>query len=176
MRTFIAVEIPDRFRHEAADLARLLSTSMRGRFIPRENYHVTLAFLGELDEMEAHAAIAALDEACQGVHPLSLCPEGLGRFGRAEDATLWLGIAPSAELVALADDLRAALAAHGIAYDQKQFRPHVTLARRVRIPRRDFPGLPFPREARAERITLFKSILDAEGASYKPLYSVNLQE
>lgn len=40
MRTFIAIEIPDRFRHETADLARLLSTSVRGRFIPRESYHV----------------------------------------------------------------------------------------------------------------------------------------
>lgn len=176
MRTFIAVEIPDRFRHETADLARLLSTSMRGRFIPRENYHVTLAFLGEVGEVEVAAAIAALDEACRGARFLPLRSDGLGRFGRAVDATLWLGIAPAPELTTLADALRAALAEHGIEYDKKQFRPHITLARRVRIPRRDLLDLPFPQEAQAGRVTLFKSVLDSEGASYKPIYSVNLQD
>lgn len=176
MRTFIAIEIPDRFRHETADLARLLSTSVRGRFIPRESYHVTLAFLGEVDEMTASSAIAAIDEACLGARPLPLRPAGLGRFGCAQDATLWLGIAEDPELTALADALRGALAARGIAYDSKRFRPHITLARRARIPRGDLPALPFPQDARAAGVTLFKSSLDSSGSRYKPLYSVNLQD
>ena len=59
-----------------------------------------------------------------------------------------------------------------IAFDAKAFRPHITLARRARIPRGQLPELLFPAPAVAPSVTLYKSILDQTGATYKPLYRI----
>lgn len=175
MRAFIALGLSRGFADETAGLARRLSSAVKGRFSPRENYHLTLAFLGEIGEAQARDAIAALDAACASMPPVELRTEGLGHFGRPSDATLWLGIAPSPELVELCDRVRAELVAAGIPFDSKPFRPHITLARRARLPRGSMPELVFPLSARAARVTLFKSTLTQDGPIYKELYAVELR-
>jgi len=70
--------------------------------------------------------------------------------------------------------MREELDVRGIGYDSKPFKPHITLARRARIPRSPLPALAFPRDDIATDVTLFKSELSHEGASYKPLYTVRL--
>ena len=144
MRTFIALEPPAAFADEAAGVARTLSRAVEGRFLPRESYHLTLAFLGEVDDAGAARAMDALDEACAGRGPVPLRPEGLGKFGRASDATLWLGIADDPALTGLAAAVRDALAARGLPFDEHPFRPHLTLARRARIPARPSRRSPSP--------------------------------
>ena len=74
----------------------------------------------------------------------------------------------------MAADLRRALTERGIAFDTKPFRPHITLVRRAKLPRGTLPTLDFPAPAQAKRMTFYKSTLSAEGATYKPLYSVDL--
>ena len=174
MRTFIALELPDLFEDEVASLVRQLSDAVAGRFMRRETYHVTLAFLGDVDEMGARAAMAALDAACAGAAPVELVPVGLGTFGRPRDATLWLGLRSTPEITGLAEAVRVELDARGCSYDRKAFRPHITLARRARLPEGALPGLAFPLPATARRVTLFKSTLTQEGARYKPLHTVEL--
>ena len=102
MRTFIALDLPPDFADDAAALARRLSASMEGRFLKRDTYHLTLAFLGDVDEAQLAAATDALEAACAGASPVPLRSDGLGKFGRATDATLWLGIAAAPELEQLA--------------------------------------------------------------------------
>lgn len=174
MRTFIALELPEEFVGELAQTARVLSSSVEGRFMPRSNYHVTLAFLGEIHESEVRLVMDAIDEACQGIGAVGLSCNGLGTFGRASDATLWLGLDPDQGLSELAVSVRAKLAARGAAFDDKPFRPHITLARRARIPRGILPELPFPAPVAASRVTLFRSVLSKDGATYKPIYTVDL--
>ena len=174
MRTFIALELPEEFVGELAQTARVLSSSVEGRFMPRSNYHVTLAFLGEIHEDEARLAMDAIDEACQDIGAVGLSCNGLGTFGRARDATLWLGLDPDQGLSELAASVRAELTARGVGFDNKPFRPHITLARRARIPRGILSDLPFPAPVAASRATLFRSVLSKDGATYKPIYTVNL--
>ena len=176
MRAFIALELPDLFEDEVTALARQLRDAVDGRFMRRETYHVTLAFLGDVNEAGVRDAMAALDEACAGRATVELAPDGLGTFGRSRDATLWMGLRLVPELLTLAVDIRAALDAHGVAYDRKGFRPHITLARRARMPQGALPGLVFPEPGQATRVTLFKSELSFEGATYKPLYTVELHD
>lgn len=173
MRAFIALEISERFADDLAAMARGVAAAVPGRFIPRENYHVTLVFLGEIGEAASRDAIAAIDAACppQGIE---LVPAGLGTFGHPRDATLWLGIERSDELAALAGTLRVELDARGVPYDAKPFRPHITIARRARLERGQLPSLIFPERDRAPRLTLFRSILTSSGAVYKPLYTREL--
>ena len=97
-------------------------------------------------------------------------------LGRPADATLWLGVAPDPALQALAERVREELTARDVPFDPKPFRPHITLGRRVRIPKKPLPPLAFPLPAHARTVTLFKSTLSRDGAEYKPLYTVELGE
>lgn len=174
MRAFVALELPEAFADEVAGLVRGLATACDGRFVPRGSHHLTLAFLGELDEAGVRAASGALEAACAGAGPVGLAARGLGTFGRGRATTLWLGIRLSDELGLLATRLRGELAARGLAYDERPFRPHVTLARRARLPHEPLPPLVFPRPAEARRVTLFRSLLEPDGARYEPLRTVGL--
>lgn len=174
MRAFIALEPPEGFVEDVVAMARVLSAAVEGRFVPRHNYHVTLAFLGDFDEAQAREAMDAMDEACAEAAAAPMRPDGLGKFGRASDATLWLGLAPDAELTGLADRMREALGSRGIGFDEKPFLPHITLARRARLPKGALPELAFPLPCSAARVTLFKSTLSCDGAQYKPLYEIEL--
>ena len=189
MRAFIALELPEGFEDELAALARLLEEQVEGRFMKRDTYHITLAFLGEVDEAGRMAAVDAMDAAlatyvqaldggggasAPGGRAIPLRCDGLGKFGRANDATLWLGLQRTQALETLANCLREQLQARGVPFDPKPFRPHITLARRARIPKGQLPSLPFPQPASAGNVTLFKSELSHEGATYKPLYTIDL--
>lgn len=174
MRAFIALDIPQALREDVAALARQLKTSVRGRFVPRENYHVTIAFLGDVIERELADAMLALDEAASRFVPVELAPDGLGKFGRANDATLWLGFTQDPTLMELAAFVREGLDDAGVNYDSKPFVPHLTIARRAALDSGTLPALPFPAPAHADELTLFKSTLTGDGAIYEPVYTVRL--
>lgn len=174
MRTFVALELPEQFKDETAGVARQLSAVIDARYTPRKNYHITLAFLGETSEAQIRDAINALEEAASAVSPIPLLPDGIGKFGKSHNATLWLGIAKALELMELAERLRGALNERGIDFDGKAFLPHITLARHADIPKTQLPQLLFPQEATGIKVTLFKSTLAKEGAIYKPLHTVEL--
>lgn len=176
MRAFIALELPPRFADEVAEIARQLALTVDGRFMPRENHHLTLAFLGDICEAGASTAVAVVEKACaQADGPIPLRCVGLGSFGKPSDATLWLGVDADPALLDLVQSVRSGLDATGITYDTKPFKPHITLARRTRLPRgTSLPALPFPNTDRADTVTLFKSTLSSEGACYKPLFSAVL--
>lgn len=174
MRAFIALELPEEFASGVGELSRRLAATCEGRFVAEGGHHLTLAFLGEVGEADARLAMDALDVACAGAGPVGLAPEGLGTFGRGRATTLWLGIRRSEELDLLARRLRGELAARGLGFDERPFLPHVTLARRARLPRAELEGLVFPQPGEASRVTLFRSLLEPEGARYKPLYTAGL--
>lgn len=174
MRAFIALDIPQALREDVAALARQLKTSVRGRFVPRENYHVTITFLGDVIERELADAMLALDEAASRFAPVELAPDGLGKFGRANDATLWLGFTQDPKLMELAAFVREGFDDAGVNYDSKPFVPHLTIARRAALDSGTLPALPFPAPAHADELTLFKSTLTGDGAIYEPVYTVRL--
>lgn len=176
MRTFVALEIPDWYADEVAEFTRSFGPTVEGRFTPRENYHVTLAFLGNTPEAVARQVMDAMDELARIATPATLTPEGLGTFGRPHDCTLWLGFQRTDELDDLAHDLRERLDVRGIPFDRKPFAPHLTLARRVQLPEGALPATGFPGRCRTARVTLYKSTLQPEGAAYQPLYTVELPD
>lgn len=174
MRTFIALELPSDFAADITALARQLDAVIDGRFLPQANRHLTLAFLGDVDQTALAAATDALEVACTNIDPIPLRSDGLGKFGKAHDATLWLGLEKQPPLMNLAGRLREELSARDVPFDNKAFKPHITLARHANIPKKELGDLTFPQDDEATRITLFKSTLDKDGAIYKPLHSVEL--
>ena len=174
MRAFIALDIPQALREDVVALARQLKTAVEGRFVPRENYHLTIAFLGDASERDLAEAMTVLDEAASRFDPIELSPDGLGKFGRANDATLWLGFMQDPALMELAAFVRAGLDDASVSFDAKPFLPHLTLARRAALDSGTLPTLSFPAPAHADELTLFKSTLTGDGATYEPVYTVRL--
>lgn len=135
---------------------------------------MTLAFLGDVTERELADAMLVLDEAASRFDPVELAPDGLGKFGRANDATLWLGFMQDPALMELAAFVRAGLDDAGVSFDAKSFLPHLTIARRAALDHGMLPALPFPAPGQTDELTLFKSTLTGDGAIYEPIYTVRL--
>ena len=117
-----------------SDLAAQASASLPDlkvlRRVAPELMHVTLAFIGSGPEATLTDATAAATEAARATRAFELRLGTLGQFperGRAH--VVWLGFSEPAPLVDLADRVRRSLSAHGVAFDDKPFRPHLTLAR-----------------------------------------------
>lgn len=174
MRTFIALEIPGWYADDVAAFARQLAARVEGRFLPRDTYHVTLAFLGNTTETQVRTCMDILDDMARLSLEPALEPDRLGTFGRACDCTLWLGFGHNKYLEKLACELRDRLEWRGIDFDRKTFVPHLTLARHAALPAGPLPTAGFPGRCRTNTVTLFKSTLQREGATYQPLYTVEI--
>ena len=100
---------------------------LRGNFVAPENYHVTLAFIGETAEAEKAAeAVRAVEAA-----PFTLKLAKVGKFSRTRGDVYWYGVRRSAALEALYARTQEELTARGFELEARGFRPHVTLARDV---------------------------------------------
>lgn len=124
MRLFVAVRFsPEIDRALLAAAAELRRQADAARLTRPENLHLTLAFIGETENVRA-AREAVLGLTARAF-PLSV--GGCGRFGDL----WWAGIAPSPDLQALAAETGDALRRRGFAIERRPFKPHITLARQV---------------------------------------------
>lgn len=127
-RVFFAIVPPPAAQSVLAELARSIAPRVKGRPVPVDNMHLTLAFVGAWPASrmpDLHAAGAAV----RG-EPFRLTLDTLGGFRRSGIA--WLGPShPPPQLITLAAALGDALRNEEVPYDARVFRPHVSLARRV---------------------------------------------
>lgn len=132
-RTFIAVELADDVRSRLVKLQQILARSGGDvKWVEEENLHVTLLFLGEVDERDLPAVCATVGEACSSVGPFTMSVEGVGCFGNPRrPRTLWAGVAAGHdELIALHAAIEAPLLELGCyRREERKFEPHVTLGR-----------------------------------------------
>lgn len=136
MRLFFAITFPDRIKTALADISQQLQAQLpSGHWTRRENYHLTLVFLGEMTPTQANAAKAVLHT--QAFTAFELNFGDFGRFRKGNRDIWWMGIAQSYELARLYDALFTALTQTGFKLESRPYRPHLTLAREVKTP----PGL-----------------------------------
>lgn len=155
MRLFIGLPFPQGARREFLRVQRLLEeNAVKGAFTSVENFHLTLAFLGEVEEDRLPAAFAALEAA--PMPPLSLVFEGLGCFSGG----IWyLAPAPCPALLEGQARLARALEEGGFSLESRPFLPHLTLGRKVVLREGFSPPsvLKRPIPARSEGPRLFLS-------------------
>lgn len=121
--------------HRYVERLRVWPTGARARMTAPERWHLTLAFLGELDpgrqpgiELALRDGLDAWRGGAAGAPPVQLA--GGGRFGTGRSTVLWVGVVDeSGELARLAGALRDALTRAGLPCDDRPFRGHLTLAR-----------------------------------------------
>lgn len=136
MRLFVAVYLPAPVADDfAACVDRLrvsqaLRDGVNTRVAPRHNWHVTLAFLGDVPDGRGDDAAAAVERAASRAAPFEVRLAGGGRFGRGRFTILWIGVGGDVSaLVGLSRGVRREFKRARLTYDPKPFRPHLTVAR-----------------------------------------------
>jgi 2'-5' RNA ligase len=176
MRLFIAIELPDDLRM----LLEGMRTDIPGsRWVPLEQIHLTLAFLGQVDDATLGLLTAAL--ATIEAPGFNLCFSGTGCFpDRRRPRVLWVGLEPESLLNSLASLVREAVLACNISLEERPFSPHITLARlKFPSPREVGAFLDQPRKRElppvsVRKFTLFQSLLTSRGAVHTPVQTFAL--
>jgi 2'-5' RNA ligase len=132
-RTFIGIDIGDAIRGSAAALQKELAKGgAEVKWASPESMHVTLLFLGEVDDRELHSVCRAVKEAAAGEPPFALRVAGVGAFPTARrPKVLWAGITDGAEPL---QRLNAALEEEMLELgcyrkEERGYTPHLTLGR-----------------------------------------------
>ena len=171
MRLFVAVTLSDEVKNNLCEaIVRLQTASLKGNFSSRSTLHSTLAFIGETDDPDG--AVAAMESITADAFTMEL--GGYGIFKRRTGNIHWAGIRNCPPLLALRDELIAALKARGFSPDDAEFKPHLTLGREVETAA-SFNPATFSRSIpvqvqKVEDITLMKSEHINGKLTYTPLY------
>ena len=178
-RTFIGIDIGSAIRASAAALQKELAKTASGvKWVAPESMHITLLFLGEVDDRELHAVCKAVKAAAAGEPPFALRVSGVGAFPNARrPKVVWGGITDGADPL---QRLHAALEAEMLELgcyrtEERGYTPHLTLGRvtdaeagfalAAELPKRtEWQG----GRATAEEVLVFSSEMERDG----PVYTV----
>jgi len=154
------------------------------RWIPEQNLHLTLAFLGNVESRRIAGIQDLLDKAPARYLPITARFGGLGSFpNQKRPRIIWLGVMEgSKELIGLAEDLNRGLEILGFEPERKRFAPHLTLGRVKRGSRtselrealkkdaeKSIRGMDSLGSLNINMILLMKSTLTSRGAIYQIL-------
>ncbi|HEX7060597.1 MAG TPA: RNA 2',3'-cyclic phosphodiesterase [Woeseiaceae bacterium] len=163
-RLFFALWPSDRQRDTLRNTLRPVLTSVEGRAVDRRNWHVTLVFIGNFPEAQVPFLQAAAGEiACE---PVRLRFDRLAYWPRAKIACLLPLTVPPA-LESLVASLEALLPAFGREPERQIYKPHMTVARRVRT--FETLALTSAVDLEWEGFALVESETHPAGAIYRPL-------
>jgi 2'-5' RNA ligase len=125
MRLFVGLDLPWSVRERLS----FLSGGIPGaRWLPPENYHITLRFIGEVAAHRAEEIDLALGALRARSFTLSLT--GVGTFEKAgRPVALWVGVERNPQLELLQTKIETACQRTGLEPERRRFNPHVTLAR-----------------------------------------------
>jgi 2'-5' RNA ligase len=165
LRLFVGIALPPELKLSLS----LIATGVPGaKWVDAGNYHLTLRFIGEIDEGQAEDVDAALSRIRAPRFDVALAT--VGHFGLRQ---LWVGVERNEALQHLHDKIESALTRLGLPSDERRYTPHVTLARlkgtsetRVQAYLRNhalYRAPPF----RVEHFSLIASYLTKSGAIYE---------
>ncbi len=185
IRTFVAVDVSPSIRNAAGRLIhRLSAESVDFNWVEKENLHITLNFLGDVEETEVPAVCRLVEETVSDFGSFEVSIKGLGCFPKPEKPrVMWMGVDEgAAELTELHVRLADALETLRFPRDRNDFRPHLTLGR-LRRGGRWNPTLTAAVEGGADhmggtvivnQVVVYSTFLDRQGPSYTAMSRVDL--
>ena len=183
IRAFVAVDLePQTVQKIAEAIVRLRPRIPGIRWLPPANFHLTLKFLGDIDEAKVEPIAAALERDLCPFSCFTINAKGLGVFPDLKrPRILWVGLIGD-ELNVLASKVERVLIPFGFAAEKRAFTPHLTVGRWRQFKGSSkelgdeiakWSGHDFGRSNVGE-VILFQSVLEPEGAVYRPLKVVAL--
>ena len=164
MRLFIAIQLSDELKKTiTSSMHEMKKQGIRGSYVPTQNLHLTIAFIGET------ADSGAVKDALRTikVKPFRLSLSEMGTFGDL----LWVGMKGNQGLSGAVKAVRESLDAAGISYDHKKFVPHITIIRKMAG---KWQSIPAPKgEMIAEKISLMKSERIDGKMKYTEIFAVD---
>lgn len=177
-RTFIGVKIkPD---SKCKKIISSIQKELSGesiRWTDPDNFHITLAFIGNTEESLIPVISSVLDEKCSDHPEFELTLKSLGVFKSLDDPkVLWMGLHFSEKLISLQASITNGLIEQGIKTDDKPFSPHLTLGRIKSIESQDSLKSLLLKHHSSEiqrtkisEVVFYESILQQNGPVYVPL-------
>lgn len=166
-RLFTGLELPESL---AVDLSMIRGALTGARWIDRENYHLTLRFIGDIDRAAARDVHSALESIRRPAFSVTLSE--LGAFGGSKPRSLVMNAKPASPLIELQAEQERLLRRIGLPAETRKFTPHVTLARLRQTSAMavaDFLSLrggPLTRSFLASHFTLFSARDSVGGGPY----------
>lgn len=176
-RIFIGVPLGNIVQSDIDELLNPYMTRGRDlRFVPAENRHLTLAFLGDIRGAEVELLASVIDATYRSARRFSYRFTALRRFPNTRGRIVALTGAPGEPLQGLFEMTRGMLESLALPVENRKFRPHVTLAR-FRSPRQ--AGFAINEEVNVEldvaRVALYRSTVANSGSVYEVLRSARLK-
>ncbi len=166
-RLFTGVEIP----RDVQEALSLLRGGLPGaRWIDPENYHITLRFIGDIDDRLAHEIASLLDSVKRRSFEVRF--GGLTFFGGNKPRAIVVSVEPIQPLIELQSELERLMQRLGLEPEGRKFTPHVTLARLRNTSSRDVAeylstrGPLFGSAFHVSRFVLFSSRASVGGGPY----------
>ena len=189
IRAFIAIELGNEAKAELEKVQRRLRAepiSGLVRWVAPGSIHLTLKFLGDIEEARSPHVLSAMKTACEGISPFELAVRGAGCFPNFQRPNvIWAGLVGQVQVaIQLAQRIEDECARLGFDPEDRPFSPHLTLGRIAReadsSERRQVGEMVRRLEIgmngviRAEKVYLIRSDLRPGGSVYTPLGSVKL--
>ncbi len=185
IRSFIAIELGDKEKRSLELIQNKLKRELPPvRWVKPATMHLTLNFLGDVEEDLIPRIIESMNSAVRGCRPFRMNLSGIGAFPNSRNPrVIWIGIREeSGVLGRLAAELEKLLSGIGIEPEEHPFSPHLTLGRvKERGDRNVFDGvLTVFKDQNAggvqvDGICLMRSDLTPQGPIYSALHHVELQ-
>lgn len=187
MRIFIAINLSKSARKEISKLLKELQRKhWKVKWEKAEKLHITLAFMGKIEQQEISKIKKVCQNSIKNIHPFTLKFKGLGCFPDYQwPRIVWLGtIGDLKNLALLQKNLYKELEKASFNIKKKPFSPHITLGRvkKARSGERREIGrqlkalqkLDFKSKIKVNKITIYQSILSRTGSAYKKLEEIFL--
>lgn len=132
IRLFIALNLKNEVKNQISEvISKVKSNSIQGKFVSEEHMHLTVEFLGEIQDDRIDIIKGIMDELEFDAFTLNISK--LGYFKRSEGNIYWLGIKYNATLFNINKKLRQDLMVKGFQLEDREYRPHITLGRKVKL-------------------------------------------
>jgi 2'-5' RNA ligase len=184
IRTFIAIEIPKTVISKIRELQGVIKAyGFKIRWVRAENIHLTLKFLGDIEEIKINEIAEAVSKTAEQHSPISLKAKGIGVFpGIKRPRVLWVGLSGQLEaLIKLQQTLDENLIALGFSSEERPLKGHLTMGRikdRIDVKKLGDALMAFRRfeseTFTTGQIILYKSELTPSGAIYTKLASASI--
>ncbi|WP_322509636.1 RNA 2',3'-cyclic phosphodiesterase [Anaerolinea sp.] len=188
IRAFVAIDLPEDLRHKLGEIMDSLKkkTPRAVRWVPPQNIHLTLKFLGNVSPNNLNTLTQMLRQEALRHSPMQFSVGGLGAFpSKQRPRVIWVGVHAPPALMDLQRCVDQETAVLGYPVEEREYSPHLTLGRVSQnvtaLELRQIADALFDTHVgdlgvvRVTEIRLYRSDLQPGGSVYTPLFTAPLK-